>query len=639
MDRLAYLLYRFASALLSFLPLPGICRFGGFAGICAYYLLPQYRRLALRNLEIAFGAEKTAGERRRMARKHFKTLGGNLLASIRVARMSAEEVRSVGEMEGEEIPRRLIEKGQGIVFVLAHLGNWEFMSQLTPLLVPGPLGTIYQRLGNRFIDADFRASRARLGLQLFERKEGFQGALKMIRAGGGVGVLADQHAGDAGVWCPFFGRLASTSSLAAMLALRAGAVVLPVTITTLRPGRWRMTFEKALSFDTRDVEELTAIINLNLEERIRRAPEDWFWVHNRWKTPKPKFLLTTYKRGVVPSQDDRPLQPFRILIRSTNWLGDAVMSVPAVRAIKAGRPDAHVTELVPAKLAQVWQAVPEVDEVIPIRAGEGVFSIARKLRGKFDVAIVFPNSVRSALEVWLAGVPRRVGYPGHRRAWLLNQILRDKKKKIAAPRHQVEHYLRLGEFVGAENLGLLPAAEGRPAARLDARIRIAICAGAEYGSAKRWPAERFAEAIKLVAERRMIEWVLVGVEKDAPIAAEIKAHVGVPIGDRVGQTTIEELIAELRGCVLLLTNDTGTMHLAALLDVPVVAVFGSTEPSLTGPLGAGHRILRHHVECSPCFLRDCPLDFRCMTAVQPDEAVQAIEEILSRRTASPAPVG
>ncbi|MEP6671274.1 MAG: lipopolysaccharide heptosyltransferase II, partial [Chthoniobacter sp.] len=368
-------------------------------------------------------------------------------------------------------------------------------------------------------------------------------------------------------------------------------------------------------------------------------PEDWFWVHNRWKTPKPKFLLTTYKRGVaLPADMTAPdLQPFRILIRGSNWLGDAVMSVPAVRAIKRGRMDAHITILTPAKLADVWKTVAEVDEVMTIEPGESVFAVARRLRWTFDVAILFPNSLRVALEVWLAEVPRRVGYPGHNRRRLLNQVLAPKKKKKEAqpPRHQVHHYLALAEFVGADIQGALDRPVEKQRTK-DARPVIGLCPGAEYGPAKRWLPERFAEVVRIVHECTEVEWKVFGVEKDRPVTDMIVAAAAVPCTDLVGKTTLSELMEELRACDLLLTNDTGTMHLASYLGVPTVAIFGSTEPTLTGPLGAPHRILRHHVECSPCFLRECPIDFRCMHAIGVTEVVEAVLTALPDRTERPA---
>ena len=127
-----------------------------------------------------------------------------------------------------------------------------------------------------------------------------------------------------------------------------------------------------------------------------------------------------------------------------------------------------------------------------------------------------------------------------------------------------------------------------------------------------------------IAAQSSARWILFGTKNDAAVGEQIAAAIGDHCVNRIGQTTLEQLIAELRQCRLLLTNDTGTMHLAALLGVPVVAIFGSTEPRLTGPLGDGHTVLRHHVECSPCFFRECPIDFRCMKAVTAEEVTDAV---------------
>ena len=387
---------------------------------------------------------------------------------------------------------------------------------------------------------------------------------------------------------------------------------------------------------TRDPAVLTAELNLVLEKLIRAAPEDWFWVHNRWKTPEPNFLLAEYKRGVVfpPGFTAAQLKPFRIVVRSGNWLGDAVMSTPAVRAIKRGRPDVRLTVLTRSKLADYWKRVPEVDEVLSIEPQDSVFGVAKKLRGKFDVALVLPNSIRTALEPWLAGVPRRVGYPAKWRRWLLNQTVPPlKPQQLCRPaRHQVHHYLDLAKSIGAD-LGTEQAESAMfqrsvpaPAApRTGYGIKIGLCPGAEYGPAKRWPAERFAEVARAVAEQREdCEWVLFGMAADVPVGEEIERQLKGKCTNLIGKTTLSELMDRLAECRLLLTNDTGTMHLAAFLGVPTVAIFGSTEPRLTGPLGCGHQILRHQVECSPCFLRECPLDFRCMNAVTVEETVAAV---------------
>ena len=160
---------------------------------------------------------------------------------------------------------------------------------------------------------------------------------------------------------------------------------------------------------------------------------------------------------------------------------------------------------------------------------------------------------------------------------------------------------------------------------------IGLCPGAEYGPAKRWLPERFAEVVQAVSSQIQARWILFGTSKDGAAGEIISRALGDNCVNRIGQTTIEQLIDELRRCRLLLTNDTGAMHLASLLAVPTVAIFGSTEPRLTGPLGNGHIVLRHQVECSPCFLRECPIDFRCMKAVTVEEVVEAVLSILKSR--------
>jgi lipopolysaccharide heptosyltransferase II len=158
--------------------------------------------------------------------------------------------------------------------------------------------------------------------------------------------------------------------------------------------------------------------------------------------------------------------------------------------------------------------------------------------------------------------------------------------------------------------------------------RIGVCPGAEYGPAKRWPAERFAAAVQEFNGHSPASWVLFGVPGDKAAGDAIANACSGTISNRIGQTTLDQLMDELATCDALLTNDTGTMHLAAFLGVPTVAIFGSTEPELTAPLGDFHQILRHKVECSPCFRRECPIDFRCMTRIAPAEAAAALRRIL-----------
>src|SRR5881409_2784046 len=453
LDFVVYLLYRAGSAIAAGLPLPVLFAIGQFLGFCVWLVSGKYRRLAKRNVAIAFANEKTPREMRRLVRRHFQRLGANLLCSVKLTSMPPEKIMQRVKVDNIEAMDREFRAGVPVVLVLSHLGIWELFAQLMPKFVGYVRNaSVYQKLGNRFIDAHVRRTRRQTGLELFDRKDGFQPVIDLLRSGGGVGVLSDQHAGDHGLWTPFFGRLASTSPLPGLLAKRTRAAVIAAAVYTTGPARWRMVFTERFDQPDASIADLTSKINEVIEQQIRVAPEDWFWVHNRWKTPQPNFLLARYKRGVYlpPGISAHDLKPFRILIRSSNWLGDAVMSVPALRAIKNGRPDAQVTIATPSNIAPMWKLVPGVDAIIPLPNGSLLSAIGLlRRRSLFDAAILFPNSLRVALESWLSGIPRRVGYRCHWRSWLVNQIVREPRKP-GPPQHHSLRFLRIADACGAD---------------------------------------------------------------------------------------------------------------------------------------------------------------------------------------------
>jgi lipopolysaccharide heptosyltransferase II len=621
-EYVVYLLYRAVGLGLALVPVRLTYLAGLILGWFGFFLLGKYREIAIANIVGAY-AGWTDLEVKKCACRHFQRLCANLLCAFVLLQKPWRKVRKHFDCSDLERVRAQLDEAQRVVWVINHLGNWELFVFTVLLARKGEHGVVYQRLGNRFIDAHIRRSREVGGLRLIERQSGLSQCVSILKKGGMLAVLIDQHAGDKGIWTPFFGRLASTTPLPAILARKANAQLLPVAVYTTGIARWRLAFSDFIPRDASSIEEVTFRLNQVLEQQIRKQPYDWFWVHDRWKTPSPRFLLREYKRGVYVPPEAGPLKPFRILVRSSNWLGDAVMTAPAVRRIKRGRPDAHVTILTRSKLADFWRVVPEVDEIIAIQNKESVFEVARRLREKFEVAILFPNSPRVALEVWLARIPRRVGYRRPWRNWFLNQFI----PEPAGPQpllHQANSYLRIARRIGADVEEPLPALERwRPYPRL-----VGLCPGAEYGPAKRWIG--FAEAAKRLSEKHKVRWMIFGTAKERPIGKRIDALLGILALNRMGRTSLVELIDELCQCRLLLTNDTGTMHLAAFLGIPTVAIFGSTEPRLTGPLGQGHRVLHHHVPCSPCFLRECPIDFRCMKAVTVEEVVAAVEETLAK---------
>jgi heptosyltransferase II len=635
-----YLLFLAVEAVLGVLPLTWCAAIGRVCGGAAYLLMGRARRLALENLTIAFGREHDENWRRRTAREHFRSLGQNFLCGLKLPLMTEAQVAARVTVEGMEHARAVAAAGQPLLYAVCHLSCWEILTQVPSLFPSGSKpGSIYQPLGNPFLDAHVKRRREKRGYTLFDRGEGFAGPMTHVRERrGAIGVLVDQHAGDKGTWCPFFDRLASTTSLPALMSLRCQAPLLLMGVYDDGPARWRMVcYPPVNSGEPKPtVEGLTAMMNIAVELMVRRAPHNWFWVHNRWKTPQPDFLLARYRRGIVLPRgyDAARLQSFNLLVRSPNWLGDACMAIPAVRALKSGRPDLRLTVLCPAKLAELWQSLPEVDDVIAKGSAEGISDVTAKIRkrGHFDAAVLFTNSPRSALELWRARIPRLVGYRGSLRSPLLHDIAPELRETGGRPEHHANGYLRLAAHCGARvDVPSLFSVNGQRQAVSTSLL--GICAGAEYGPAKRWPLENFAAVARSLSARwPEIEWRFFGAPSEAPMGEELSAKLpGVKHQNLVGKTNLSQLIESLKQCRLLITNDTGTMHLAAALGVPTVSIFGSTEPILTGPLGPHHRIVRHHVPCSPCFKRECPFGhYHCMTGVTVERVETEVVKALTR---------
>jgi heptosyltransferase-2 len=343
----------------------------------------------------------------------------------------------------------------------------------------------------------------------------------------------------------------------------------------------------------------------------------------------------------------------RILVRATNWIGDSVMSMPAVQRLRELEPEAHIALLCPAKLHDLWRYNPFLSEVIPFDPKP---SIRRLRQGEFDAAVVFPNSFRSAWECWCARIPARVGFAGHCRRSLLTDVVAepreedpvDKRVTVAgktfsvkhfpAIRHQVHRYLDIISYLGGNRDPVQPKIWIEPSAlppltkflREGGQPFFGLNAGAQYGPAKRWMPERFAEVATKVSDKVPCRWLLFGGPKDVETANEIEARLRPHFNDPddvvnvAGKTTLLELCRLIKFCKLFLTNDSGPMHLAAALGTPLVAIFGSTSAELTGPLGERCVVIHEPLECSPCFLRECPIDFRCMNRITVDQVVEAV---------------
>ena len=315
-----------------------------------------------------------------------------------------------------------------------------------------------------------------------------------------------------------------------------------------------------------------------------------------------------------------------LVVRSPNWLGDAVMALPAVRNLKTMLVHDPLTVAAPEKLAALWQACPFVDKVIALTEPKNLRITARQLRTeKFGSAVLLPNSLRSATEALLAGIPQRIGYAKGGRRWLLTQAVPTPKRNPVRL-HQLFYYLDLVASLGGPPDASVPELR-RETSSSDSRMTVAICPGAEYGPAKRWPIENFLAVARHFTTKHKARIILLGAAGDASLAEDLAAKLP-EAENRAGKTSLAEFMTALASARLVFCNDSGAMHVASVLDVPTVAIFGSTEPQLTGPLGSRTQVLRHHVPCSPCFLRECPIDFGCMKGVTPEMTIAAGEALL-----------
>jgi lipopolysaccharide heptosyltransferase II len=326
------------------------------------------------------------------------------------------------------------------------------------------------------------------------------------------------------------------------------------------------------------------------------------------------------------------MPPERIVIRAPNWLGDAILSLPAVRDVRRNFPSARLEVLARPSVAPLYGAVREVDAV---RESRGVRADAEALGGAFDAAVLLPNSFASALAAWQARVPERWGYATDLRGPLLTR--RARVPASVRGRSQVHYYRAMlagvGLHVSAEPDASLRCPDewaARGAERLgdDAAPWIGLNPGAFFGSAKRWIPERYAAAGELLARRMGAKVAVLGGAAERPLGAAIAAGLNAPVRMLCGETTLPELVGVLSRLRLLLTNDSGPMHVAAALGVPVVAVFGPTDWRETAPVGTRHRLVREPVHCSPCMLRECPIDHRCMRRIDVDRVVGEARALL-----------
>lgn len=318
-----------------------------------------------------------------------------------------------------------------------------------------------------------------------------------------------------------------------------------------------------------------------------------------------------------------------ILVRATNWVGDAVMSLPALRAIRERFPNAKLAVLAKPWVADLYRRESFIDEIV-LYDGQSPWRTGHELRArKFDCAILLQNAFEAAWIAWLAKIPVRIGYKRDGRQLLLTHAV-NVPKPGEIPRHERFYYLELLRRAGL--IDSLPACEAIQLHRgptPNSKRTIGVSPGAAYGTAKRWLPERFAEAAAALATARGASIALFGSKSERGLCEQVAQLLNShQVANYAGQTTLAQFIDLASGCELFLTNDSGAMHIASALGVPTVAIFGATDDTTTGPTGLKARVVRQPVDCSPCLLRECPIDHRCMTAVGADRVVKEAQGLL-----------
>jgi len=382
--------------------------------------------------------------------------------------------------------------------------------------------------------------------------------------------------------------------------------------------------------DAAEVEGLD-VRALDLDEAVAGDPGAGIDAENDGHTPnvseKALFFYTGY---------------MNVIVRMPNWIGDLVMATPVLADLRAHFPDASITAMCRRPLCELIAQDPNIDELFCFAKPPGGFArreerrgIVEKLRtGKYDVGVLLTNSFSSAWLMWQGRVKRRVGTAGHWRKWLLSDVVPN-----AGAEHEVISYKRILQPLGIPISNTKPklyVSDDEVSASKELLVQrgyklgkplIGINPGASYGSAKCWPVERF-RALALELLKHDVYLVFFGDNSTASLVKEICLGLPDRAMNLAGITSLRELMCIVRDCHVLVTNDSGPMHIGAAFGTPLVALFGSTDDKLTGPYGQPEAVIHKRPSCSPCFKRECPIDFRCMRGIEVEEVVDKVRRLL-----------
>lgn len=566
------------------------------------------RRVLLSNLHHAF-PERTATELRSLARESARRMVETGMLALALPSLSATRLRAIVAVAPAVLDFIKAQQTQPRPHLLAapHLAYWEAIATFS-VATPPPfpeIASIFRPMDNPSVDAWIKASRERHGIKLLSRKEGFQEAIRILRRSGSVFVLFDQNAGLQGALSTLFGRICSTSELTGLLVQKHAACVL--ALYARRLSFWRVEVQAEPISTDQTTTGVTLALNRWLEDKLGSSDEfcaSWLWAHERWKNqdiPAKRLRLEAKRNLLAEDLAARNLQSVprrtRLWIRLPNWLGDVVMLIPLLRAIRLGRPDAEITLIGKASFGPFLQPYGLCEHYHPLPdRGRGYFTHFKRLAQLFpDFTLLFTNSARGDLESWFTGSPQRFGIkrPGKYRPFLTHAYAVPREYG-EAQHHQLELWTDFLRHFGLETpidtTPLAPPANGES-------IVIGMIAGSENNPEKRWPVRYWRELINRLPATAQI--VLFGTSSDRAITDEIAARCGRTVENLAGRTTLPEYCAALRRCTVLVTNDTGGMHLANALGVPLVALFGPTNPVRTKPVFAAPVHILQPPGCAP----------------------------------------
>ncbi len=586
-------------------------------GDLIYFGLKKKRRALLSNLHHAF-PDKPRQWHQKIARTSCRrTVELGLFALVSPA-FSQKRLRrhfTLGEGLKKELAFALETKESGVILV-PHFSLMEALTTLPahfdePIM---PVGVLYRPLKQASLDRYVKRTRERFGIKLISRRDGFDAPMQMLREGGLVAVLFDQNAGTSGVLTTFFGRAASTTDLPGLIAQRFKTRV--GVLYTERTGFWQGTIHLDILANKARATQVVLKGNQWLENRLKTSDDicaDWLWLHSRWRCqdiPEKRLRLAAKRDAIVDTCEfhgwDALPRTTRFWVRMPNWLGDVVMALPLLRALRLSRPDAELTLLAQPHFLPLLEKLQVADRLLPLpkKGTSGYFKPFRAWAHQYpDVQLLFTNSTRGDLEAKCIGAPQRFGIarPGKPRrnlthTWTLPDGLNE------AELHQTRLWEQFFQHFGLRGeLDLSPIPWPNANTRAKSAPRIGLIPGTENDPSKRWPVSHWHALIEqLLAEKPEAQLTTYGTARDVDITTlVVEGYPTDRVTDMAGKTGLVEFMDELSGLDLLICNDTGGMHLANAIGTPVLVIFGPTNPIRTGPIFDAPAVLLQPEGCPP----------------------------------------